>query len=166
MKMHNNLTERTSTSHTIAVFSKDGKKRYKLESIWDEKKPKACIIMSQPSTADELLTDQTTMLVKNNAVQQNFGGISIVNVFCSLDFKKPESDRINSSIVLEECEKADLVIVAYGRGTAYIEEKERLLEALKKTYPEKLHTIIDSLGQPFSHPLSPKARIWAIKKIS
>ena len=163
--MNNNLTERVSHITRSAIFSKDGKKRYKLESVWDEKKPKACIIMSQPSTADELLTDQTTMLCYNNAVTQNFGGISIVNVFCGLDYKKPETDRINSSIVLEECGKADVVIVAYGRGTAHTEEKERLLEALKKTCPEKLHTLIDSHEQPYSHPLSPKARNWKIERL-
>ena len=164
--MNNNLTERVSHITRSAVFSKDGKKRYKLESVWDDKKPKACVIMSTPSTADELLTDQTTMLCYNNAVAQNFGGISIVNVFCGLDYKKPETDRINSSIVLEECGKADVVIVAYGRGTAHTEEKERLLEVLKKTCPKKLHTIIDSSGQAYSHPLSPKARNWKIQKLS
>ena len=163
--MNNNLTERTSKITRSAVFSKDGKKRYKLQSVWDEKKPKACIIMSQPSTADELLTDQTTMLCYNNAVTQNFGGISIVNVFCGLGYKKPETDRINSSIVLEECGKADVVIVAYGRGTAHTEEKERLLETLKKTCPEKLHTLIDGHEQPYSHPLSPKARNWKIERL-
>ena len=163
--MNNNLTERVSHITRSAIFSKDGKKRYKLESVWDEKKPKACIIMSAPSTADELLCDQTTMLCYNNAVVQNFGGISIVNVFCGLDFKKPETDRINSSLLLEECSKADVVIVAYGRGTAHTEEKERLLEALKKTCPEKLHTLIDSSGQPYSHPLSPKAHYWRIERL-
>ena len=164
--MNNNLTERTSNITRSAIFSKDGKKRYKLESVWDENKPKACIIMSQPSTADELLCDQTTMLCYNNAVAQNFGGVSIINVFCGLDYKKPETDRINSSIVLEECSKADVVIVAYGSGTAHTEEKERLLEALKKTCPEKLHTTIDSSGQAFTHPLSPCARVWCIQKLS
>ena len=164
--MNNNIIERVSHITRSAVFSKDGKKRYKVESVWDDNKPKACIIMSQPSTADELLTDQTTMLCFNNAVTEDFGSISIVNVFCSLDFNKPETDRINSSIVLEECSKADVVIVAYGRGTAHTEEKERLLEALKKTCPNKLNTIIDSSGQPFSHPLSPKARVWKLQKLS
>lgn len=164
--MNNNIIERVSHITRSAVFSKDGKKRYKVESVWDDNKPKACIIMSQPSTADELLTDQTTMLCFNNAVTEDFGSISIVNVFCSLDFNKPETDRINSSIVLEECSKADVVIVAYGRGTAHTEEKERLLEALKKTCPNKLNTIIDTSGQPFSHPLSPKARVWKLQKLS
>lgn len=162
---NSNLIERNAVIKSTAVFSKDNKRRYLLKFEWDSSSPKACIIMSQPSTADELVTDQTTMLVKNNAVTQNFGSISIVNVFCTLDPKKPENDRINSSVILEECSAADVVIVACGRGTAHTEEKEKLLEALKKTCPEKLHTIIDSSGQPFSHPLSPKAREWKLSKI-
>jgi len=164
--MNNNLIERTANIKSTAVFSKDNKKRYLLKFEWDNNKPNACIIMSQPSTADELICDQTTMLVRNNAIAQNFGSISIANLFCSLDFNKPETDRINSSIVLEECSKADVVIVAYGRGTAHTEEKERLLEALKKTCPNKLNTIIDTSGQLFSHPLSPKARVWKLQKLS
>lgn len=160
-----NLTERTAEIKSTAIFSRDNKRRYILKYEWNKASPNACIIMSQPSTADEHITDQTTMLVRNNAVSQNFGSISIVNVFCTLDPKKPESDRINSSVILEECSAADVVIVAYGRGTAHTEEKEKLLEALKKTCPEKLHTIIDSNGQQFSHPLSPKARKWKLSKI-
>ncbi|MBO5746731.1 MAG: DUF1643 domain-containing protein [Clostridia bacterium] len=163
--MNNNLIECTITIKSTAVISKDNKRRYLLKYEWDNSKPSAIVIMSQPSTANELITDQTTMLVRNNAVEQGFGSISIANLFCCLDFKKPETDRINSSLLLEECSKVDVVIVAYGRGTAYTEEKERLLEALKKAYPEKLHTIIDSSGQAFSHPLSPKARIWNLKKL-
>lgn len=163
--MNNNSLEQSTTVRSTAIFSKDKKRRYTLRYEWDKNLPKACIIMSQPSTADELITDQTTMLVKNNAVTQNFGAISIVNVFCTLDQQKPETDRINSSVILEECSAADTVIVAYGRGTAHTEEKERLLDALRKTYSEKLSTIIDSSGQPFSHPLSPKAREWKLSKL-
>ena len=162
---NSNLSERTAEIRSTAVFSKDNKRRYLLKFEWDSNKPQSCIIMIQPSTADEVLTDQTTMLVRNNAVAHNFGSISIVNVFCTLNPKKPENDRINSSVILEECSAADVVIVAYGRGTAHTEEKEKLLEALKKTCPEKLQTIIDSNGQQFSHPLSPKAREWKLSKI-
>lgn len=162
---NSNLSERTAEIRSTAVFSKDNKCRYLLKFEWDSNKPKSCIIMIQPSTADEVLTDQTTMLVRNNAVAHNFGSISIVNVFCTLNPKKPENDRINSSVILEECSAADVVIVAYGRGTAHTEEKEKLLEALKKTCPEKLQTIIDSNGQQYSHPLSPKAREWKLSKI-
>lgn len=162
--MNTNTVERTSEVKTKAVFSRDGKKRYLLQMAWDESKPKACIIMTYPSTADELLIDQTTMLCRNNAVKQGYGSISIVNLFCGLDLTKPESDRMNGSVLAEECSNADIVLIAYGRGTAHTEEKERLLEALKP-YSDKLHTVADSLGQPFSHPLSPKTREWNVVKV-
>lgn len=162
--MMNNTIEFTSNIKTTAIFSKDKKNRYVLKMEWDDKKPKACIIMTYPSTADEYFIDQTTMLTRNNAVKQGYGSISIVNLFCSLDANKPNSDRINSSVLAEECTKADIVIVAYGRGTAHEEKKEQLLEALKP-YKDKLYNIIDTSGAPFSHPLSPRARVWAVEKI-
>ncbi|MBR3837463.1 MAG: DUF1643 domain-containing protein [Clostridia bacterium] len=161
----NNTIEFTSDIKTTAVFSKDHKKRYLLKMEWDAKKAKACIIMTYPSTANEYELDQTSMLVRNNAVAQGYGSISIVNVFCGLDLTKPETDRTNSSVIAEECAKADVIIVAYGRGTAHTEGKEQLKEALKKQFKGKLYTIIDSAGAPFSHPLSPRARVWAVEKL-
>lgn len=131
---------------------------------WDDSKPKACIIMTYPSTADEYFFDQTTMLVRNNAISQGYGSVSVVNLFCGLDMNKPETDRTNSSVLADECSKADVVIVAYGRGTSHTERKEQLLEALKP-YKDKLYNIIDTSGAPFSHPLAPKARNWIVRKI-
>lgn len=159
-----NMIEKTSTIKTTAYFSKDKKKRYLLHISWDDSKPKACIIMTYPSTADEFMIDQTTMLCRNNAVKQGYGSIAIVNLFCGLDLTRPETDRMNGSVLAEECTKAEVVIVAYGRGVAHTEEKTKLLEALKP-YREKLYTIVDSSGQPFSHPLSPKAREWRVIKL-
>ena len=159
-----NLIEKSVTMETTAIFSKDESKRYLLKMSWDKTKPHACIIMTYPSTANEYIIDQTTMLVRNNAVKQGYGSISIVNLFCGLDLKKPETDRMNSSVLAQECSDAALVIVAYGRGIAHTEEKESLLSALK-TFKDKLYTIVDSSGQAFSHPLSPKAREWKIEKI-
>ena len=160
----NNTIEKSSCIKTTAVFFFFLKKRYILNISWDDTKKKACIIMTYPSTADEYIIDQTTMLCRNNAVMLGYGSISIVNLFCGLDLKKPETDRMNYSVLAEECSKADIVIVAYGRGTGHEEEKTRLLESLNP-YHEKLYTIVDSLGNTFSHPLSPKARNWKIKKL-
>ena len=70
--MNTNTVERTSEVKTKAVFSRDGKKRYLLKIEWEDSKPKACVIMTYPSTADELLIDQTTMLCRNNAVKQGY----------------------------------------------------------------------------------------------
>ncbi|MFQ9078477.1 MAG: DUF1643 domain-containing protein [Ruminococcus sp.] len=35
--------------------------------------------MTYPSSADELIFDQTTMLVRNGAVKNDFGSVSIIN---------------------------------------------------------------------------------------
>ncbi|RGF39201.1 DUF1643 domain-containing protein [Ruminococcus sp. AF42-10] len=37
------------------------------------------IIMTYPSYADELIFDRTTMLVRNGAVKNDFGSVSIIN---------------------------------------------------------------------------------------
>lgn len=158
-----NLIEKSSTVETTAIFSKNGKERYLLKMQWSDKKS-LTIVMSFPSTADELLLDQTTMLVRNGAVKNGFGGVSIVNLFSSVNNENPKQDKINSSILFEACESSDMILVCYGRRTDCVEEKERLLDALQ-SYRDKLYTLIDSKGLPFSHPLSPLTHEWKIEKL-
>lgn len=160
-----NLLEETSIFNTTALFSKDKKNRYLLKFSWDSKKDKLAIIMSVPSTAGTELLDQTTMLVRNGAVKNGFGEVAILNLFPNINSKTPKSDKINTSTILSQCETADKIIVAYGRSTSYQEEKEKLLELLKD-FEDKLYTIIDSKGLPFSHPLSPAAHNWDIQKLT
>lgn len=158
-----NLIERTSTVETTAVFSKNGKERYLLKMQWSDKRS-LTIVMSFPSTADELMLDQTTMLVRNGALKNGFGSVSIVNLFSSINNENPKHDKMNSSILFEECESSDVILVCYGRGTGCTEEKEQLLDALQP-YKSKLYTLIDSKGLPFSHPLSPLTHEWKIEKL-
>lgn len=159
-----NTVEKISNVETKAIFSKDLTKRYLLEINFNKHGPKACIIMLYPSDADEYKIDQTTQLVRNNAILQDYGSISIVNLFCELDIKNPRTDRVNASMIADCCEKADKILLAFGRATTHKDEKEKLLKALK-IYDDKLYTIVDSSGQSFSHPLSPKARIWKVEKL-
>ena len=160
-----NTVIKTSNTSSEAIFSKNGKDRYLLKMEWDNSKKKLAIIMTFPSSADELIFDQTTMLVRNGAVKNGFGSVSILNVFSSINNEKPRNDKTNTSIVMKECEEADVILVAYGRGTAHTEEKEAFLLALAEHYADKLHTIIDTKGLPFSHPLSPLAHNWNIQKL-
>ena len=159
-----NLTEEQSIFTTRTIFSKDRKSRYALSISWDSSKEKLAIIMTFPSTADSYLLDQTTMLVRNGAVKNGFGSVTILNLFPTINSQQPKGDKVNYSIIMSECESADKIIVAYGRSMSYADEKEKLLEMLKPM-GEKLYTIIDSKGLPFSHPLSPTAHEWDIQKI-
>lgn len=160
-----NLIEETSILNSTALFSKDKKSRYLLKFSWDSEKKKLAIIMTFPSTAGTELLDQTTMLVRNGAVKNGFGEVAILNLFPNINSKTPKTDKLNCSTILSECEKADTVLVAYGRSTSYQEEKEKLLEMLKD-FEDKLYTIVDSRGLPFSHPLSPAAHNWSIQKLA
>ena len=130
----------------------------------DTSKKKLSVIMTFPSTADSLLLDQTTMLVINGAVKSGFGEVSILNVFSAINSTNPRIDKVNCSVMIDECEKADVVLVAYGRSTSYTDDKQKVLEMLEK-YKDKLYTLIDSKGLPYSHPLSPLAHEWNIQKI-
>lgn len=80
-----NTIETNSTVKTTAVFSKNRKDRYLLKAEWDSNKKSLAIIMTYPSSADELIFDQTTMLVRNGAVKNDFGSVSIINLFSSID---------------------------------------------------------------------------------
>lgn len=160
-----NTVEHTSTVKTTAIFSRNKKDRYLLKMEWDKSKKSLAIIMTFPSSADELIFDQTTMLVRNEAVKNDFGSVSIVNLFSSVNNESPKADKTNSSIVMKECDLADVIIVAYGRKVGFENEKESFLTALNEHFSEKLYTIVDSKGLMFSHPLSPLAHQWNIQKL-
>lgn len=162
--MNKELVERTSTVKTTAIFNKSGTDRYLLKMEWDSSKKSAVILMAAPSSADDLLIDQTTMLCRNGAVKNGFGSIAIVNLTSSIGGKNPKSDKQNSSIIMKACEEASCIFFCCGRSTSFLEEKKAMLEALE-SYKEKLHTLVDSKGLPFAHPLSPLAHEWRIERL-
>ena len=86
---NHNLVEEESTFTSRAVFSKDRRSRYLLNISWDNSKKKLAIIMTFPSTADSILLDQTTMLVRNGAIKHEYGSVTILNVFSLVDGNKP-----------------------------------------------------------------------------
>lgn len=161
---NHNLVEEECVFTSKAVFSKDRKSRYLLNISWDNSKKKLVIIMTFPSTADSMLLDQTTMLVRNGAIKHGYGSVTILNVFSLIDVKQPKTDKINLSTILSECGKADEIIIAYGRSMSYQDEKAKLLEMLVDL-KDKIYTIIDCKGLPYSHPLSPLAHNWNIQKL-
>lgn len=68
---------------TETVFSDDRLNRYLLRKEWDSKKPRATIIMTNPSAADLLTLDYTTLYILNNffiAKGLGFGYQEILNM--------------------------------------------------------------------------------------
>lgn len=165
-------TDKT-TVKTEAIFSDDRKHRYILRKEWDSKKPKATIIMTNPSTADMLSMDYTTLYIMNNIVKLDFGMIDIVNLVpkmtTKLDVKKDlEVDEENFNTICKSAERADKVILAWGKlgenNKKVWDVQDILLERLK-LFKDKLCVIACESGESGFHPLAPQIRFsWILKK--
>ncbi|MCE5286074.1 MAG: DUF1643 domain-containing protein [Pelosinus sp.] len=145
---------------TEAVFSDDKKNRYVLKKEWDKNKKKAMVLMVNPSYADGMLIDPTTMYVMNNLSKLDFGSVDIVNIFSSLDGSRSvkavpeEVMKENAEHIMASAEKADMIIIAWGKvgdGSKSIEERQRYFLDMLAKYKDKLYT----LG---FHPLAPRMR--------
>ena len=64
-----------------AIISDCGKYRYELHREWDKDKKKVLFIMLNPSTADGLNYDLTTIRCINFAKKWGYGGIMIGNIY-------------------------------------------------------------------------------------
>ena len=157
-----------TTLATVAQFSDDGKKRYLLRTIWNEKLPSLTIIMLAPSEASGIVLDTTTQLCLNNASRLGYGSITIVNLFATLnDFalhQTEEEDPENLKAILEAVRKADQIVYAPGTGKAknkaFQKRQEQVLKELAP-YEVKLCCLCDDEGKAkYQHPLSPAVRVW------
>jgi hypothetical protein len=166
------LTEK-AVLKTEAVFSEDRRQRYILRKEWDAKKPKATIIMTNPSRADMLTMDYTTLYIMNNIVKLDFGMIDIVNLVSKmtikLDVRKDlEVDEENFNIICKSAERADKVILAWGKlgeNNKKVRDVQDILLERLKPFKDKLCVIACESGASGFHPLAPQIRFsWILKK--
>ena len=161
---------------TEAVFSDDREHRFLLRKEWDAKKLKATVIMTNPSMADMVIMDYTTLYIQNNLHRLDFGSFDIVNlvskVTIKLDIKKdmdsPAIVEENTGYIVKSAEKADRVIVAWGKlgenNKAIRVIQDRLLDSLRP-FKDKLYVIAAERGDSGFHPLAPQIRFsWFLKK--
>ena len=114
--------------HKTAVISKCEKYRYKLTRTWDEDKGRVLFIMLNPSTANHIENDLTTIRCINFAEKWGYGGIMIGNVY-PFRAKRPKDLRkwiknykydskyhkfYNQDRVIEMAEQADMIVCAWG----------------------------------------------------
>ena len=111
-----------------ALISDCGKYRYELHREWDKSKRKVLFIMLNPSTADGLNNDLTTIRCINFAKKWGYGGIMIGNIYPfrakrPKDLRKWLNDpaipldrgyRTNCVHVEEMAQQTDLIICAWG----------------------------------------------------
>jgi hypothetical protein len=160
---------------TETVFSDDRTHRYLLRKEWDSKKPRATIIMTNPSTADILAIDYTTLYILNNLVKLDYGAVDVVNLISKTTTKmrvkedlNEVMDPVNLDYIVKSAEKSDKVIVAWGKlgenNKKVRDLQDNLLEHLKP-FQDRLCEIADTEGRSGFHPLAHQIRFsWALKK--
>ena len=112
-----------------AIISDCGKYRYELHREWDKSRKKVLFVMLNPSTADGLNNDLTTIRCINFAKKWGYGGIMIGNIY-PFRAKRPKdlrkwlndfiysdghgATKTNEVHVKEMAEQADMIVCAWG----------------------------------------------------
>jgi len=152
-----------SVIKTEAVFSDDRQHRYLLKKEWDKNKKKAMVLMVNPSYADGMLVDPTTMYVLNNLYRMDFGAAEIVNLFSALDGRKSMKDEIepdNLEQILASAVRVDVIIIAWGKAG----DSSKAVQQRQKYFLEKLSEFADKMQLINFHPLAPRMRLrWKLE---
>ena len=106
---------------------------------WDKDKPLLGYIMLNPSMANETDNDPTISRCIQRAMNMDFGGICVTNLFalCSTDPKNLYvSDNAigadNDKVILSACAQTDMVICAWGNHGKLQERGREVKNLLRK----------------------------------
>lgn len=104
-----------------AVISECGKYRYLLRRVWDHAKPRALLIMLNPSTADARQDDATIRSCVRLLTGLGYGSLEVVNVFA---WRATDPDELlqladpvgpqNETIIESAIVRSDAVVCAWG----------------------------------------------------
>lgn len=168
------ITEK-SILKTEVRFSENKEYRYLLRKEWDSKKKKAMVVMINPSTANDISMDFTTLYTLNNLQSLDFGGVDIVNLYPKITNKlkmidiSEEEIKLNNNLIIELVEKVDTIILAWGKkgenSKKIFTQQHSLIKLLNK-YHEKTFVLGDGSGGSWYHPLAPQVRFnWTLIKL-
>ncbi|TYT75228.1 DUF1643 domain-containing protein [Desulfobotulus mexicanus] len=138
---------------SIAIKSNCGQYRYVLKRIWNTELEVGAFLCANPSKADHLLYDETVFKCNNLAVQWNWGGFYILNLYphYSTDPKKKkqtlDTDIKNSHYIKKISERVSIFVLACGNGHKI--RTSKLIEGISK---EKLFCLRINKGGGFLHP--------------
>lgn len=138
-----------------AEFSEDGKYRYRLWRIWDDRKPLAMCIGLNPSTANANKDDATIRNLIQMLSKLGYGGFYMMNLFAYISSNPndllsiiPADKQGDNENHLADVEKlCDHVIICWGN---FKQAQERIKEVLPR-YPQAKCFGKNLNGTPF-HP--------------
>lgn len=168
------ITEK-SIIKTEVKFSEDKKYRYLLRKEWDTKKKKAMVIMINPSSANDISMDFTTLYTINNLQKLDYGSVDILNIYPKVTnkLKLTEVDsnelEVNDQLISEVAEKVDSIIIAWGKrgnNSKKIDERQKQILEKLSSHKDKIYIISDENGNIGFHPLAPQIRFtWILNNL-
>lgn len=145
---------------SVAVMSNNNEYRYRLTRTWDSNKEIVAVVMLNPSKANSLKTDDTIMNLTNYLIDNNYGGVDIVNMYAymatnpsELQHRDQGYEAYNDSYITEAAAKRDVLIVAWGSDIKKYVKRKREVETLFVPYAHKIKCLEDLQGRSPRHPL-------------
>ena len=142
-----------------AVISDCGRYRYLLRRTWDHKKPRALLVMLNPSTADARLDDATIRSCVRLLLGHGYGSMEVVNVYAYRATKPEElakqSDPFgpdNERTIAAAIHRCDIAICAWGAYPPARTHARSILNAIHSHRPATYCFGKTKAGAP-KHPL-------------
>ena len=142
-----------------AVVSSCGKYRYLLRRTWDYNKPRALLVMLNPSTADATVDDATIRSCVRLLSGQGYGSMEVVNVYA---FRATDPRELaqqsnpfgvhNLNVVEAAIRRCDVVICAWGAYPPAVPHAAPILSAIRSQRPASYCFGKTKSGAP-KHPL-------------
>ena len=121
-----------------AEISRDGRYRYALRRVWDEKRPAVLFVGLNPSTADAERDDPTIRRCMRFASDWGFGQLIVANLFAFRTSSPrvlrrarapvgPSNDRWLRRLTAE----ADVTVAAWGNQGALLDRDREVLQLLQ-----------------------------------
>lgn len=140
-----------------ATFSECGLYRYTLERVWDWDKPRALWVLLNPATADAEKDDPTNRKGIKFSKTWGYGSCVFTNAFA---FRSPhprvmKAQQVpvgpdNDTHILEQCELAELIVVAWGNDGRHRQREKDVLRLLE---PYRLWCLGTNKNGTPKHPL-------------
>ena len=159
-------THRSETELRTATFSRCEAYRYRLTIEWEPLSLKVAVIGLNPSTATELVDDNTVRRLKKWARDFGFGGLHMLNAYAYRSTDPKGLLRVDDPVgqftdewIGELVESAGMVVCCWG-GNISPDREQQLLELLSGKGTAICCFAVTKTGRP-GHPLYLKSPLVA-----
>ena len=149
----------TEDIESEAAYSTCGAYRYWLARRWSDQGGIINFVMLNPSVANEMTNDPTVERCERRARQLGFGSFCVTNIFAWRETHPKKLRQAaapigpeNDGVLLQEAEKADMVIAAWGTHGAHLSRGSQVAALLTEHGINAHHLGLSKEGHP-RHPL-------------